>query len=138
MDNTLHLSFPMPCPAWNSNGRLHWAQANRYKRAWRDTATLIARQVAAREGRLLGVGRTFRLNPCEVQVELIFPVARRRDPHNYTGTVVKAVVDGMVRAEYWPDDTPEWVRVMDPWITVRKGAQPTCIIHLQPMKGSPR
>jgi len=31
---------------------------------------------------------------------------RRRDPHNYMPTV-KAIIDGLVDAGVWPDDTPE-------------------------------
>lgn len=41
---------------------------------------------------------------------------RRRDPHNYTGTVVKAIVDGLVDAGFWPDDTGEHVTIVDPML----------------------
>lgn len=38
---------------------------------------------------------------------------RRRDPHNYFPTV-KPVVDGLIDAGLWPDDTPEWVTTTEP------------------------
>ena len=37
------------------------------------------------------------------------PMVGRRDPHNYCGTVVKAVIDGLVLASVWPKDTPDYV-----------------------------
>lgn len=33
-------------------------------------------------------------------------------------TVVKSIVDGLVDAGLWPDDTAEWVTVADPTFTV--------------------
>lgn len=37
----------------------------------------------------------------------------RRDPHNFFVTV-KHVVDGLVDAGVWPDDTPDWVTTTEP------------------------
>ena len=37
----------------------------------------------------------------------------RRDPHNVFATV-KPIVDGLVDARFWPDDTAEWVTVLEP------------------------
>ena len=37
---------------------------------------------------------------------------------NYVGTVVKAVIDGMVDAGCWPDDTAEWVEIRQPVLAV--------------------
>jgi hypothetical protein len=47
--------------------------------------------------------------PSIVQLEIGFRQDRKRDPHNYCGTVLKAVVDALVAVRLWPDDTPEWV-----------------------------
>lgn len=47
--------------------------------------------------------------PTIVQLEIGFPQNRTRDPHNYCGTVLKAVVDALVGIDLWPDDTPEWI-----------------------------
>lgn len=45
---------------------------------------------------------------------------RRRDPANYCGTVGKAIIDGLVAAKVWPDDTPEYVMHLEPILEVRK------------------
>jgi hypothetical protein len=44
-----------------------------------------------------------------------FPVTttRGRDAHNWMPTV-KAIIDGLVLVDVWPDDTGEWVTVLDP------------------------
>jgi hypothetical protein len=52
--------------------------------------------------------------PSIVRVTIPFTQHRRRDPHNYVGTVVKWIIDGLVYAGAWPDDTPEWVEVLEP------------------------
>jgi hypothetical protein len=54
------------------------------------------------------------MGPALVRVHIPFPVDRRRDPHNYCGTVVKAIVDGLVNAGAWDDDTPEFVEHISP------------------------
>lgn len=59
-----------------------------------------------------GVNRS--LNPALVRIHIPFRVNRRRDPHNYCGTVVKAVIDGLVMAGAWKDDTPEYVVHIEP------------------------
>ena len=53
-------------------------------------------------------------DPSTVEVFIPFTTNRRRDPHNYVGTVVKWIIDGLVYAGAWPDDTPEWVTVLEP------------------------
>ena len=52
-------------------------------------------------------GRAFPMG-ASVHVFLPFPVARRRDPINYAKTV-KHIVDGLVMAGAWEDDTIEHV-----------------------------
>lgn len=52
--------------------------------------------------------------PGIVQVWIPFKDNRRRDPHNYCGTVVKAIIDGLVMAGVWPDDTPDYVGHREP------------------------
>ena len=37
---------------------------------------------------------------------------------NYIGTIVKAVIDGLVDAGCWPDDTAEWVEIRQPTLQV--------------------
>lgn len=50
--------------------------------------------------------------------------ARRRDPHNYSSTTVKAVVDGLVAAGVVADDTGDQVVVYDPVIRAVTGRDP--------------
>ena len=52
--------------------------------------------------------------PTIVQLEIGFSTTRRRDPHNYCGTVLKAVIDALVNKGLWPDDTPEWIGHREP------------------------
>ena len=54
------------------------------------------------------------LPPGIVRLHIPFRDRRKRDPHNYCGTVLKAVIDGLVLAGAWPDDTPEWVGHREP------------------------
>ena len=52
--------------------------------------------------------------PCIVRVRIpVTSLNRRRDPHNYVATV-KPIIDGLVDARIWPDDTADWVTVVDP------------------------
>lgn len=51
--------------------------------------------------------------PARVTVALPVKGNYRRDPANYYPTV-KAIVDGLVLADVWPDDTPAFVEVTEP------------------------
>lgn len=55
-----------------------------------------------------------------VQIVIPFRDTRTRDPHNYCGTVLKAVVDGIVKGSTIPDDTPEYVGHREPVLVVAK------------------
>lgn len=101
-------------PSVNNTRGAHWATTRRVLKPWHDAAWAVAHNAIQRRG-----GRArFRQEPIAVQVVLPFRQGRRRDPHNYTGTVVKAMVDGLKDAGLVPDDTPEWVTVLDPMIRV--------------------
>ncbi len=94
--------FRAPDRYMSMNDRDHWrAKACRVK-AWRHAAYAHATNA-----------RFHVLVPCTVQLTLDVPDSRRRDPHNYYPTV-KAVVDGLVDAGCWPDDTPEYVTTLEP------------------------
>jgi hypothetical protein len=119
--NVWTVEFIAPTAPWSVNARMHHMSEHRIARQWRETAARSARFQ-------LGFGVT--LPACEVHVAIPFPRAGRRDPHNYVGTVVKRIVDGLgpelVRrtgvspgAGLWPDDTPEWVTVIEPSLAVR-------------------
>jgi crossover junction endodeoxyribonuclease RusA len=114
-----------------SNGR-HWASNRRLTDPWKDATFWTTRSAMAR-------GRWTVQRPITVQVDLPFRGARRRDPHNYVGTNVKAVVDGLVQAGVVPDDTPEWVTVLEPVITVnRDKTTPLMVtVTIQPRESTP-
>jgi hypothetical protein len=68
--------------------------------------------------------------PITIEVSLCFSRAGRRDAHNYTGTVVKTIVDELVRCGLVPDDTPEWVTVKDPRILHDKSEEVRIVVSL--------
>lgn len=97
------LIFPAPADPLSMNdgdGR----EQGRRKQAWRDAACY--RWIEAHPGK--GPRNRGALTPAVVRVALPFVVGRRRDPINYARTV-KHIVDGLVLAGAWPDDTPEFV-----------------------------
>lgn len=104
------LRFPAPNNPLSINkaNRMHWAQKKRELDPWREETAWAWKSTKITERRVV-MGK-----PCNVQVFLPFRTAQRRDPHNYVGTVVKAIVDALVKAGAWPDDTPEWVTVVEP------------------------
>lgn len=86
----------------------HWAAIRDRLEPWRTAAEVAARAAKAEGAVPVGI-------PLRVRVTIpVAPMARRRDPHNYVGTVVKSVVDGMVAAGIWPDDNERWVEVLEP------------------------
>ena len=97
------LNFPRPAATWSANSRDHHMVVSRRKRIWRESPALIGKGFTTPQG-------------SRWAVRVSFPVRdrRRRDPHNLTGTCVKAIIDGLTDAGWWPDDTPEWVEVLDP------------------------
>lgn len=109
----LLLTFPAPTIPLSINEahRLHWAARRKRTDPWRDIAILAARQAVTREG--------WTPTPVTIRMELEFRKNARRDPHNYVGTVVKAVVDGLVTGGIIPDDTPEWATIGEPRLALQ-------------------
>lgn len=105
------LRFHPPAPPWSSNEQQRTVRGriaqHHDKKAWRDGTYYAAKSA------FVGVAR-IRHTPSYVQVTIPFATNRRRDPSNYVGTVVKAIVDGLVLAGMWPDDNPDWVTVVEP------------------------
>lgn len=110
--NEIILEFEPPAEPLSMNDKDN-RQFGKMKQAWRDTA--YYRWIEAHPG----VGPSARAAPCpaEVHITLPFVVARRRDPINFARTV-KAVVDGLVMAGAWPDDTPDYVTQHLPTLVV--------------------
>lgn len=98
--------FLAPAEVMTLNKRYHWARKMELVGTWRAAANIYARK--------WGIGP----QPPSI-VKVIFYVAanRRRDPHNYIATV-KPIIDGLVDANVFPDDTGDWVAVVDPEFVV--------------------
>ena len=126
------LTFTAPTRPLSVNEGGHWASKRRRLEPWKDAAWVSARNAIVT--RALGPTK-----PITVQVVLPFRGRARRDAHNYTGTVVKAVVDGLVRARLVPDDTPEWVTVLDPEFSIQpdKGEPLTATVRIRPRETQP-
>jgi len=125
------LTFTAPTRPLSVNEGSHWAARRRRLEPWKDAAWVTA-QNYRRQAARSAPGRP--VVPITVQVVLPFRGRARRDAHNYTGTVVKAVVDGIVRAGLVPDDTPDWVTVLDPEFSIQpdKGEPLTATIRIRP------
>lgn len=98
--------MPPPERIWSTNQdrNLHHYERARLIKAWKEATVVYYRQTYGSQAQEPGV----------VQLYLPTPNKHRRDPHNYCGTVVKAVIDGLVLAGAWPDDTPEYVGHREP------------------------
>jgi len=96
-------AFPPPEKLLSLNDRLHWAVQARIAKAWRTGTHWAAR------AHMRGHG----LSPCTITITLPVNGNRRRDPANYNATA-KHIVDGLVDAGLWPDDTPAWVTTTEP------------------------
>lgn len=104
------ITFPRPTPALlNMNDRHHWARKAADVRSWR-TATFKAVYRAEQ----------FHVEqePAMVCITCDVPDRRRRDPANVW--VQKPIIDELVSCKWWPDDTPEWVTVVEPVLRVTK------------------
>lgn len=103
---------------------------NPYKRAeivalWKQASFL-----AYRSWRVKNRVSDFLPSKAIVTVTIPFDDNRTRDPHNYCGTVLKAVVDGLVKAKAFPDDTYEFAGHREP-ILVVSPEKPSIHIELE-------
>lgn len=109
----------------NESSRMHWAERRRRLRPWHDV-TLAAYKHADQADKDTLTGR-------RIKVHITIPFARagRRDPHNYSSTVLKTIVDALITAGMAPDDTPEFVETAEP--KLRKDPHNTVIVYLEPL-----
>lgn len=106
---TAQFRFEPPAELLNLNRRRHHQERARIAKEWRSAAAYYGRQKRA--------GKRSHLVPCVVTVHLPVKGNRRRDPHNFIDTV-KPIIDGLVDAGFWPDDTPDYVTVAEPVLEV--------------------
>lgn len=112
----LDLGLPPERPlSTNEANRMHWAQKARKLDPWRDVTVIMAQQQGIVEK---VAGRRSR-----IRLVIPFRTKTRRDPSNYVGTVVKATVDGLVKAGVWPDDNPKFVEVLEPRCVIGRNAE---------------
>ena len=109
----------------NESSRMHWAERRRRLRPWHDAA-LAAYKHADQSDKDTLVGRRVR-----VHLTIPFERAGRRDPHNYSSTVLKTVVDAFITAGMAPDDTPEFVETLEP--KLRKDPHGTVLVYIEPL-----
>lgn len=126
-DRASTVSFSQPLHQLTMNQRLHWADKGRAARAWRDATSWEAL-------RAWPSPKLRRRDPSFVAVSLEVRGGGRRDPHNWAPTV-KPIIDGLVDAGVWPDDTPQWVTTVEPLLVpvARQGWEPLfCTVVLIP------
>lgn len=121
------LGFTPPAEVWSTNRHGSWQKNMRLHKEWENYVGWLWLALPST------MRRAHMGAPATVRVSLTFPMNRKRDPHNYVGTVVKAIVDGLVRVGVWPDDTPEWVSVAEP---VLKVGPPWVEVRLEPRGGT--
>jgi crossover junction endodeoxyribonuclease RusA len=108
------LTFFQPAQRISMNDRMHWGRKSKLTTLWRHAAgnALIHSGVPfGYSPERDGIQVAEHLPPCYVRVTFPVPDNRRRDADNPAPTV-KAIVDGLVDAGLWPDDTPEWVETL--------------------------
>lgn len=103
-DDTVVVLFDQPAPLMSMNHRAHWTAKNRLTRLWRHAAGWAAASTIHGNGPI---------SASWIQVHLPVPTRAHRDPANYAPRT-KAIVDGLVDAHLWPDDTPAWVTTLEP------------------------
>jgi hypothetical protein len=126
-DILVQFGFLPPTHPWSTNedrNLHHFTRADRIQ-TWKGDTRIHYAHTRGKAGT--------RIPPGIVQVTIPFTSNRRRDPHNYCGTVVKAVIDGLVLAGAWPDDTPEWVGHREP--ILYKGDRVIVTVFPQPAEG---
>jgi hypothetical protein len=119
----------------NQANRFHWAQRKRELQPWRDAVAVAWKQARP-------YWHKVKDRKVSVEVLLPFPDKRRRDPHNYVGTVCKALIDELTTKTEtigkhtvvawegcWPDDNPEYVSVVEPRIII--GSE--CAVRICPV-----
>lgn len=112
------IEFAQPAKTISQNGRLHWTQRAGLTRVWRMAAFVAARNAGVSD-----------LAPCSVVVTFTSHVHRRRDANQLAPTT-KAIVDGLVDAKVWPDDTTEWVVSVSDRVVVARDTPRTVRVDL--------
>lgn len=100
----LRLVLEGPLLTVNQAYKMHSLQRAKAVKYWRDQAWALGASKLRSWKEFHGTAQV----PCQVQATPLTPGPCRQD----TGAVmptVKAVIDGLTDAGFWPDDTSEWV-----------------------------
>lgn len=111
--HTFGMCYRAPARVWSINERLHWSARAELVREWRYCSKIETSLFLRRHKIPHPIG-----SQVIVEMRLTFTDKRRRDAHNYVGTVCKAVVDGMVDAGLVLDDSTQFLRLAEPRIDV--------------------
>lgn len=111
-----------------ANERLHWAAKAKKVAQWRDMTAWQASKL----------GWRFPFG-ARVVCEMRFNTNRRRDPANWAPTA-KAVLDGLVDAQVFPDDNAKYIEGPDMRLgeCVRHDEPEQMIIRIFPRQGGPQ
>ena len=102
MTATVTLTFTIPHDEWlSSNQRLHWAAKSKRVKWLRSEAFEFAAY-------LLDPGIKPRAHPVKITAHIGYPSSGKADPNNAAPTT-KALIDGLVEAGMFVDDSHEWV-----------------------------
>ena len=120
MAEPITLDIPAPCAWISSNDRgKHWGAKARLTAEWRAAAGWRGREAGLRP-----------MQRAEVEARVVFPTARRRDPHNLMGTV-KACLDGLVSdIGMLPDDDAKHLTITRIDLDVDRAVSPRGILRL--------
>lgn len=128
----IEFEFPIPDKPWSTNEdrNLHPMARHKLVSAWKEAAGWGWKIADIRKCYCVGGNHNLcsHLDPRIVHVTIPFTQNRKRDPHNYCGTVVKAIIDGLVEMKVWPDDSPEYIGHREPELV--KGT--TVVVQLLP------
>lgn len=102
----LLIEFAPPDKLISLNDRMHWSKRYQREKLWAEATWVHALQ------QIKPAERPQRRSLVHVTLP-VKSVNTRRDPHNFFATV-KPIIDGLVHAGLWPDDTPEYVKVDEP------------------------
>jgi Holliday junction resolvase RusA-like endonuclease len=108
--------FPLPDKPWSTNEDRNLHPKERAARIllWKNSTIMMVRS----QSRTRTYVQDFPLEYGLVKITIPFTTNRRRDPHNYCGTVLKAVIDGLVKAGVFKDDAQGQVGHLDPELVV--------------------
>lgn len=108
----IEFSFLQPSNPISTNEKMHWAQKRRELKPWREAIHKRADELLKYTPDI-----QFPIRHCVIQFTFGFRTNHRRDRHNYTGTMVKALTDELVIAKVLEDDKSQWLEVRDSILT---------------------